>query len=75
MAEERRGPEIHVPFRRFNVWITERTHKFRIIGTILLISQRDPKPIGIANFAKRLKEFLKGWTIFYIRGLQTVPVL
>lgn len=54
---------------------TERTHKFRIVGRILLISQRDPKPVRIANFAKRLKEFLKGWTIFCIRGLQTVPVL
>lgn len=54
VAEERRGPEIN-------------SH-CTAVSLILLISQRAPETdVCTATFAKRLKEFLKGQTIFCIR--------
>lgn len=51
MAEGKRGPEIN--------------SRCTAVSMILLISQRAPETdVCTATFAKRLKEFLKGWTIF-----------
>lgn len=49
--------------------------KEKELGPILLIWQREPGPdVFTATLAKRLKEFLRGWAVFHIKGGHTAPV-